>query len=332
MKIIAELGNSHEGSLGLAKCMIKAAAECGATTCKIQTHIFQAESLPDAPNPPYFDSESRKDYFERTSFNKDQYGELISYAESLNVEFISSPFSVEALKFLLDLGMKTVKIPSGEVSNMLLINAVAAEPVNVIISSGMSTEIELDRAIQVLKAGHINDLTVLQCTSEYPCPPEHVGLDRIMHFKNRYSCEVGFSDHTLSESIPAIAVYAGATVIEKHFTLSKLAYGSDAPNSLEPEEFKRMVRYISEAEVLLNSDYDKNEGNHYIDYMKTVFEKSLVYSTDLQEGHVLCYDDFAAKKPGDGLPTCKYSNFIGGVLKRAVDKDKKVELGDIYEC
>lgn len=328
MKIIAELGNTHEGSVGLAKCMIKAASDSGADIVKLQTHIFEAESLPDAPNPPYFQGESRKDYFERTSFNRGQYNELLTYSEELGVELISSPFSVEALEFLAELGMTTIKIPSGEVSNVLLLNAVAMKKVDVILSSGMSSFEELDRAVDILRGGEITSLTVLQCTSEYPCPPANVGLENINLFKSRYKCDVGFSDHTLSESIPAVAVYAGATVIEKHFTLSKLAYGSDAKNSLEPNEFERMVRYVKEAEIIAKSKRNKGEASEYISNMKSIFEKSLVYSSDLEPGHTLVYADFAAKKPGNGIPTCSYTDLMGRKLKNAVYYNQRVSMDD----
>ena len=329
MKIIAELGNTHEGSVGLAKCMIKAAADCGADIVKLQTHIFEAESLSDAPNPPYFSGESRKEYFERTSFNREQYIHLINYSKELGVELISSPFSVEAFEFLYDLGMGIIKIPSGEVSNVLLLNAIAEKKLDVILSSGMSSFDEIDHAVHILQSGKIRSLTVLQCTSEYPCAPENVGLENIEIFKSRYKCNVGFSDHTLSESIPALAVYAGATIVEKHFTLSKLAYGSDAKNSLEPNEFSRMVRYIREAEAVLNSKSNKQVDSDYIANMKTVFEKSLVYSTNLTAGHILTYDDFSAKKPGDGLPTRSYTKLLGRKLRCNVSYDQRVSMDDV---
>ncbi|WP_415902804.1 N-acetylneuraminate synthase family protein [Neptuniibacter sp. QD29_5] len=330
VKIIAELGNTHEGSVGLAKCMIKAASDAGADVAKLQTHIFEAESLESAPNPPYFSSETRKEYFDRTSFNREQYLELISYADSIGIELISSPFSVEALDFLISLGMTIVKIPSGEVSNHLLLNAIAKnDGLDVILSSGMSSIDELDEAVDILKSNPSNTLQLLQCTSEYPCPPQNVGLEKIKEFGDRYNVSVGFSDHTLSEAIPALAVYAGAIIVEKHFTLSKQAYGSDAKHSLEPEEFSRMVKYIREAETVLQSRVDKATDTVYIANMKQTFEKSLVYKASLDRDHVLCYDDFAAKKPGDGIATKSYTDFIGKKLKKSVVKDQPVSFTDI---
>lgn len=331
MKVIAELGNTHEGSVGLAKCMIKSAAECGADVVKLQTHIFEAESLDNAPNPPYFNGESRKEYFKRTAFNREQYIELIAYSREIGVELVSSPFSVEAVHFLLGLGMTMIKIPSGEVSNDFLLNAVAGYEVDVILSSGMSSFDELDHAVELLTEGNIRSLSLLQCTSEYPCPAEKVGLENMAIFKERYGVDVGFSDHTLSESIPAIAAYAGASIIEKHFTLSKLAYGSDAKNSLEPEAFARMVGHIRDAQVLLVHTLGKSTCSENILNMKRVFEKSLVYTDSFVEGHVLEYRDFAAKKPGDGLPVREYIKLLGKKITSNVFKDQKVRLEDV-EC
>ena len=330
MKVIAELGNTHEGSVGLAKKMIAAALNSGADIVKLQTHIFEAESLPNAPNPPYFEGESRKDYFDRTAFTKAQYLDLMGYCSKIGIELISSPFSIEALNLLLDVGMKTIKIPSGEVSNELLLREIAKHQVEVILSSGMSSEDELDRAVETLKSGANRKLTILQCTSEYPCPPEQVGLQYISELKEKYGVAVGFSDHTLSESIPAVAVYAGATVVEKHFTLSKSMYGSDASNSLEPESFARMVGFIKEAEILRNTSPSKDVDREYIRGMKQVFEKSLVYKASYPAGHILSYDDVTAKKPGHGVPTRRVDDFLGKELKHSVVSDTFLLEGDFH--
>ena len=178
--IIAEIGNTHEGSVGLAKQFIRAAADCGVDAVKFQTHIFEAESLPSAPNPPYFTDESRKEYFERTAFSIDQYKTLKKYAEQdCGLEFISSPFSIEAVDLLVELDVKTLKIPSGEVNNTpMLHHIVKVTDARIILSSGMSSWAELDEAVKIINGN--NDLIILQCTSEYPCLPENSGLNLII--------------------------------------------------------------------------------------------------------------------------------------------------------
>ncbi len=326
--IIAVIGNTHEGSVGLAKQFIKAAADCGVDAVKFQTHIFEAESLPSAPNPSYFKDETRKEYFERTAFTIEQYKVLKDYAENeCKVDFFSSPFSLEAVDFLMEVGVSTFKIPSGEVSNIPLLEHVAKTGKKVILSSGMSSWDELDRAVAVFKDKE--KLTILQCTSEYPCKPENAGLNVMLEIKERYQCKVGFSDHTLGIGVPLTAVVLGATLIEKHFTLSKLMYGSDAKNSTEPEEFKHMVDNIRAAELAITSKIDKNEIVKKLGEMKFVFEKSIVSARELKEGHVISEEDLAYKKPGDGIPAKDYKNVIGKKVIKNIAANEKIEFSQI---
>jgi N,N'-diacetyllegionaminate synthase len=323
--IIAEIGNTHEGSVGLAKQFIKSAAACGVDAVKFQTHIFEAESLPSAPNPKYFTDETRKQYFERTAFNKTQYESLKKFAEEeCGVAFFSSPFSVEAVDLLLDLGVKWLKIPSGEVSNTPMLQYIAKTGVNVLLSSGMSSWSELDEAVNILKPN--NPLTILQCTSEYPCLPVNAGLKTMLQIKERYNCPVGFSDHTLGVGVPIAAVVAGATVVEKHFTISKMLYGSDAKNSTEPDEFKQLVEGIRAAEIAIHSFIDKDEKVKSLQDMKVTFEKSIVAAEDLPMGTTITEALLKYKKPGNGIPARAYKSLLGKVTNKTIQKDEMLDL------
>lgn len=320
--IIAEVGNTHEGSVGLAKRFIQAAAQCGVDAVKFQTHIFTAESTRHAPNPPYFKDESRKEYFERTAFNLKQYQELKRYCEEeCGCEFISSAFSIEAIRLLEEVGVKTYKVPSGEVSNIPYLIELAKTGKKIILSSGMSSWEELDLAVETLRENGCKDLVILQCTSEYPCLPENAGLNLLRELKSRYHVEVGFSDHTIGTAIPITAVILGAVVIEKHFTLSKLMYGSDAKNSTEPEEFKRLVDDIRAVEKTLASKIDKDKKVKDLSDMKRIFEKSIVASSDLKKGKVIQFNDMAFKKPGDGIPAREFKSLIGKKLLADLQAD-----------
>lgn len=327
-KIIAEIGNTHEGSVGLAKQFIKAASQCGVDAVKLQTHIFHTESLASAPNPPYFKDETRKQYFERTAFTIEQYRVLKKYAEEeCDVEFFSSPFSIEAVDLLVELGVKTLKIPSGEVSNIPMLRHIAeTTDATIILSSGMSSWAELDEAVDIFKGK--NELIILQCTSEYPCQPENTGLKIMTAIQARYGCPVGFSDHTLGIGIPIAAVVLGARVIEKHFTLSKLMYGSDAMNSTEPDEFKQLVEGIRAVDVALAAKLEKDVKVKQLSGMKTIFEKSIVAKHRLPIGHMITLNDLAYKKPGTGIPAARYLDLVGKVLRIEVDEDYMFTLAD----
>ena len=174
--IIAEVGSVHDGSFGNALKLLNVAADCGADVVKFQTHIAGAETLRNAPTPAFFDLEPRFEYFERTSFSKIQWQSIIDKCNERGIEFLSSPFSIEAVELLEDLGVKSYKIPSGEVTNTPLLDVIAKTQKPVLLSSGMSTWKELDKAVDTIKRVH-SDITVLQCTSEYPCPNEEVGLN-----------------------------------------------------------------------------------------------------------------------------------------------------------
>jgi len=327
-KIIAEVGNTHEGSVGLAKQFIRAAAACGVDAVKFQTHIFEAESLPSAPNPPYFKDETRREYFERTAFTLEQYRILKRFAEEeCGVEFFSSPFSIEAVDLLVELGVKTIKIPSGEVSNLPLLEHIArTTDATVILSSGMSSWMELDEAVGVFSNSK-NKLIILQCTSEYPCLPENAGLNVMTEIRERYGCEVGFSDHTLGIGVPIAAVAMGACVIEKHFTLSKKMYGSDAMNSTEPDEFRLLVEGIRNAETAMQTRIEKDVKVTELDGMKKIFEKSVVTRHELPAGHLLTLADLCFKKPGDGIPANTYKALLGKKMKISVAANEKLLPG-----
>jgi N,N'-diacetyllegionaminate synthase len=328
--IIAEIGNTHEGSLGLAKQFIKAAVETGVDAVKMQTHIFEAESLPNAPNPSYFQDETRKEYFERTSFTIKEWKELKRYSEKdLGIDFFSSPFSLEALDLLEKIGIDTYKIASGEVNNIPLLEKIAKTKKKVLLSSGMSSWKELDEAVHTLQSNGCQDLIVLQCTSEYPCPSEQAGLNVINELKERYeNIKVGYSDHSLGLAVPLAAVTLGATVIEKHFTLSKKMYGSDALNSTEPKDFKILVDEIRALEKALSSQINKDKKALSLIDMKMTFEKSIVSNSSKDSSHIITFKDLDFKKPGDGIPAREYKKIIGKKLNQKIKKNHKFSWED----
>ena len=307
--IIAEVGSVHDGSFGNAKRLVEAAADCGADAVKFQTHLAEHETLPDAPMPPYFTGEPRYAYFQRTAFSEEQWRELKAHAEGRGVEFLSSPFSIEAVELLERVGVERYKVPSGEVTNLPMLEAIAETGKPVLLSSGMSAWEELDRAVEAITGRH-RRLTLLQCASEYPCPYERVGLNAMAEMRDRYGLPVGLSDHTMTIYASLAAAALGATVIEKHFTFSRRMYGSDAAHSLEPAEFRGMAEGLRAVETMLSSHVDKSDASRYGD-MKRIFEKSLVTVTDVGEGAVLTRTSVGIKKPGTGLPAGRLAEVVG---------------------
>lgn len=319
LDIIAEVGSVHDGSFGNACKAIELAKLVGATTVKFQMHLAEHETTRDAPTPSYFRAEPRYNYFKRTAFSKDQWRDLVTLANELSLGFSCSPFSIEALDVLVEVGVTKIKIASGEVTNLPLLKAAGAKSEEVILSSGMSSWSELDEAVAILKEGGAR-LTVMQCSSEYPCRAENVGLNVVDEMRSRYGCRVGFSDHTLGLAAPIGAVFHGADSIEKHLTFSKAMYGSDAKNSMEPDEFQRLVTALNEAYVIRENPVNKGDVRLYAN-MKQVFEKNLVAHTSLAAGTILQGDHVAYKKAGRGLKPSDLPTVIGKTLRHDVSAD-----------
>jgi len=326
--VIAEVGSVHDGSFGNAQKLIELAAQCGADVIKFQTHIAAAETLPNAPMPPYFKGEPRYEYFERTAFTREQWRRLKAYCDEKGIEFLSSPFSTQAVELLESVGVARYKVPSGEVSNLPLLEVIAQTGKPVLLSSGMSAWAELDEAVNTILRCH-SRLTVLQCTSEYPCPYEEVGLNVMVEMRERYHLPVGLSDHTLTPYASLAAVTLGASVIEKHVTFSRWMYGSDARHSLEPTEFTDLVRGIRAIEGMLGSPVDKDALAMRLRDMKHIFEKSVVTLMDLPAGTQITAEMVGVKKPGTGIPARRLREVLGHRVVRDVPKDWVLQEGDL---
>lgn len=324
VEIIAEIGSVHDGSFGNALKLIEAAAEAGVDTVKFQTHIASAETLRSAPAPAYFRSEPRYEYFERTAFTKDQWIAIRQHCEELDVEFLSSAFSIGAVDLLESVGLKRYKVPSGEVTNIPLLDRIASTGKAVLLSSGMSSWDELDRAVERFTG---SDLTVMQCSSEYPCGNDQVGLNVMSEMKTRYKRPVGFSDHTLDNYASFAAVALGASVIERHFAFSRLMYGSDARHSLEPRELADCVRGIRAISEMLASPVEKSDAARY-KTMKETFEKSLVVTRPIKKGETVSADAIAVKRPGSGIPAGEMQSFVGRKAARDLDPERLLTRED----
>lgn len=326
--IIAEIGMTHDGSLGQALQLTKTAAECGVDAVKYQLHISEAETIRNAPQPPYFKAEPRYDFFKRTAFTKEQWLQVKKQCEECEVKFIVSPFSIEAVKILEEIGVDAIKLPSGEITNIPYLEYIAQTEIPVIISSGMSSWTELCDCVRIFKEKDCN-YAIMQCTSEYPCPPEEVGLNVIDRIKETYpGIPVGLSDHSEGVWAAIAAWMKGATIIEKHFTLSKRMYGPDAKMSMEPEEMKLLCESIKNLEKALQNPVSKENADKFRE-MKKIFQKSIVAIREIPKGTVITKDMIGYKKPGIGLETKYYRDILGKKVTRDLSFDDIIYEGDI---
>jgi len=310
--VIAEIGMNHDGNFSMAKKLIDAAGKTGVDAVKFQMHIAEAETIKNAPRPPYFQGEDRFKFFKRTAFTEREWRLLRIYCHRQKLDFIVSPFSTEAAMLLEKIGVDAYKIPSGEVTNHPYLEYINTTMTPVIMSSGMSDWREMNQAVKILK----NSLAVLmQCSSQYPCAAETVGLNIIEEMKKKYrNLIIGFSDHTLDNTSSIAALIKGATVFEKHFTLSKKSYGPDAKFSLEPKEMKKYVQGIDFISRALKNPVDKNNLRPYYE-MKKVFEKNIIINQNLPKNHKLILEDISFKKAGRGIRADQYKKVIGKKLK-----------------
>lgn len=320
--LIAEVGQAHEGSLGILHSYIDAIATTGVDAIKFQTHIAEAESSEFEPFRINFSYEDRTryDYWKRMSFSSKQWAGIKQHCDKVGLEFMSSPFSQAAVDLLEQIGVKRYKVGSGEITNSLMLRKLGKIGKPVILSSGMSSFAELDQAVAMLETYEI-DLGVLQCTTKYPTPPQHLGLNVIGELKSRYPrAKVGLSEHTGTIYAGLAATALGAEIIEFHVTFDKRMFGPDTTSSLtieETTELVRGVRFVSEANA---HPVDKTDNHSFI-ALKEMFEKSLAVNKDLPAGHILRFEDLETKKPkGYGVAASKFESVIGKRLRYSLDK------------
>jgi len=328
--VVAEVGLSHDGSLGLAHAFIDEIARNGADAVKFQTHIAEAESTPAEPFRVKFSRQdaTRYEYWKRIAFSEPQWKGLAEHAREKGLIFLSSPFSREAVDLLERLGMEMWKIASGEIGNLPLLDAMIATGRPILLSSGMSDMVEMDKAVDRVRRAGL-PLAVLQCTTAYPCPPERIGLNMIPFFRERYGCSVGLSDHSGTIYPGIAAATLGVEVVEVHVTMSRGMFGPDVPASITMEELRALVDGIRFVERMRASPVDKDAIALEMAPLRAIFTKSLVAREPLTAGTVLTEAHLAGKKPGTGVPAERLPDFIGGVLRRNLEKDEQIRADDI---
>lgn len=327
--IIAEAGVNHNGDIRLAYNLIDAAKEAGADCIKFQT--FKSENLVSrhAQKAAYQQSstpqhETQLEMLRRLELSFDDFRSLKFYCDQADIKFTSTPFDLESLDFLVDLEMDFWKIPSGEITNLPYLIAMAQTRKKILLSTGMSDLAEVNTAVNVLQQNGCIDLTLLHCTTEYPAPLSDVNLLAIKTMQEYFALPVGYSDHTLGIDIAIAAVALGASVIEKHFTLDKAMEGPDHQASLDPHELKLMIQSIRRVETALGT----GEKTPAVSEIKNraIARKSIVAKTQIQKGELFAEANLTVKRPGTGISPMSWFDLLGKPANKDYQIDELIDL------
>jgi N,N'-diacetyllegionaminate synthase len=329
--IIAEAGVNHNGNLDLALEMVDVAASSGADIVKFQT--FKAESLvtAEAPKAAYqiretSKIENQKEMLKDLEMSFEMHDKIIERCKKKNIEFLSTAFDTESLNYLISLGIKRIKIPSGEITNFFLLEEAAKFNLEIILSTGMSNINEIEQALDVLFKNGIknNRITLLQCTTNYPASIHDANLNVLETLSKTFNVSVGLSDHTMGINVSIAAAALGSKVIEKHFTLDRSFSGPDHAASLEPKELAALCNAIRE----VNQSMGTSEKLPSINEKENIHpaRKSLVAKKRILKGDKFTRDNVTAKRPADGISPMRWPEVKNRVAKKEFFVDEKIEI------
>jgi N-acetylneuraminate synthase len=353
--VIAEAGVNHNGSLDMAKALIEVAAKAGADAVKFQT--FKATEIVSrfAPKAAYQqrntdDADSQLDMIKKLELSIEDHRVLIKHARQKGIEFLSTPFDLGSLGLLVDdLGLRTIKIPSGEITNAPFLVKIAATGCQIILSTGMSTLGEVESALSMIAFGALapvgqppgkaafeaaymspsgqellrKRVVLLHCSTEYPAPVTDVNLKAMDVMAQAFGLPVGYSDHTEGIHISVAAAARGACLIEKHFTLDKTLPGPDHKASLEPDELSTMIRAIKDIALALGDGIKRPSVTELKN--RDVVRKSLVAARPIAVGELFSEENLICKRPGTGVSPMAYWSRLGTTASRDYGADELVE-------
>lgn len=326
--IIAEAGINHNGDAKLAADLVDAAAEARADAIKFQTHMPEFEMLRAGPTAAYV-GEGLFELLSRVRLSDDDHLQLKERAEKRGMVFLSTAFCREAADFLLGMGLLAFKTGSGELTNDPLLDHIARFGKPMIVSTGMSTDDEIARAVDVVTARNPN-LALMHCTSTYPTPYEDVHLRYLVSLKQRYRVPVGISDHTPDGWASAAAVALGANLVEKHFTISRRLPGPDQSASIEPHELANLVDGVRKIERAMGTSRGRAFRPGEAEVRKMAGH-SVVSLREIRAGEPIGPEDVWVKRPGTGIPAGKLSDVVGRRAARAIPKDAVLRWEDLEE-
>lgn len=326
-QIIGEVGQNHNGSVENAKKLIDMCALCNVKLVKFQKRDIKSEFTKKAYNRPYENKNSfGKIYGEHREFlelSKEQHKELKEYANSKGLIYFCTPCDIPSLKIMEEIDCPFYKVASRDITNIPLLRELGKLNKTVIISTGMADYEDIDLALKELNLPS-NKVIIMQCTSEYPCPPQNCNLNVITTFKKKYENVIGLSDHSDGILAPTIACLLGAKIIEKHITLDRCMRGTDQPGSFEFIGLQKLQKYIQTVPIMLGSFDKKTEEN--IIYSKNKLMKSLTSSCNIKKGQILTEDMICLKCPGNGLLWKNMDKILGKKAIRDIESDTTLLL------
>ncbi len=327
--IIAEAGVNHNGSIDIAKQLVDAAAKAGADAVKFQT--FNADKLvcgkavkADYQITNTGNGESQRDMLRKLQLSEEDFIELKKYCDESGIMFLSTPFDIDSLKFLISIGITMVKVPSGEITNFPLLREIGKSGLKVILSTGMCELDEVARAVDILRKYGTKEIIVLQCNTEYPTPFRDANIRAMLTLGETTGCEYGYSDHTIGNDVAIAAVALGASLIEKHFTLDKNMEGPDHIASIEPEELKSLVNSVRHIEEALGSGIKTVSDSERRNI--EVARKSIVAKCHISRGDFFTEDNLTTKRPGNGVSPMLWDDIIGTVAAKDFEEDELIEV------
>lgn len=330
--IIAEIGVNHNGSLDLAKEMVRKAKECGADCVKFQTFKASRIASRQAPKARYQLSktdraESQHDMLQKLELSEADHRELVSFCRQMGVAFLSTPYDIEDADFLDGLGVTAFKVASGQAIELRFLQHLARKGKTILLSTGMCTLAEVDEAVRTMRQAGNEMIVALQCTTNYPSSLADCNLLAMRTMAQSLGVRVGYSDHTESLTAAVLSVALGACVIERHFTLNRKLEGPDHSSSSEPAEFKTMVQMIREAEIALGSAR-KEPASVEVENAKAM-RRSLTAVRNIREGETLDWNNLTLKRPGTGICGKSVDLIIGRKARRALAADELLTLDKI---
>lgn len=330
--IIAEAGVNHNGSLELAKQLVDIAKKCGADAVKFQTFKAEESTGIKADKAEYQKKndtieETQLDMLKKVELPFTDFTILKQYCEELGIDFISTPDGQQSLKCLVDMNVSTIKIGSTEITNYPFLKQIAQSRKKIILSTGMSTLGEVEKAVDVLLENGAQDINLMHCTTDYPTDVEDVNLRAMVTLRNAFHLPVGYSDHTLEFEAAVAAVAMGAVIIEKHITIDREMKGPDHRASMPPKQFAEYVRHIRNTEKLLGDGNKKPTVKEKV--MMQQVRRSILSSRKLEAGTILTEDMLCLKRPGIGIEPEFLPVLLGRKLKRNVEKEEPITWQDV---